>query len=299
MGKEYTNCNLCGSNNYRLLFVKEESDCSVVRCNECGFVYINPRVSKSELIEAVEGDFYAQYYTPSAFDPQENYRKHRNFLGKLRNYYVNGHLLDVGCAGGLFLTAARQEGWQVKGVEISRLGVDYGRNKLDLDIFWGELEEANYEIEYFDVVTCMGVIEHVQNPQGLLKEVNRILRKGGLLFISMPNFSALTRLLLGVQWSAIIAEHLHYFTVETARQMLIKNGFRVRKVVTEHTDPLEILVRGIFRRRISQEEQAETKRALKNKIDSIKCLTLLKGGVNLLLLNPLRLGDTLVVYAEK
>lgn len=298
MGKEYTNCNLCGGNNYRLLFVKEEFDCSVVQCNECGFVYINPRVSKSELIEAVEGDFYAQHYTPSAFDTQENYRKHRNFLHKLRNYYVNGRLLDVGCAGGLFLAAARQEGWQVKGVEISRLGVDYGRNKLDLDIFWGELEEANYEIEYFNVVTCMDVIEHVQNPQGLLKEVNRILRKGGLMFISMPNFNALTRLLLGVQWSAIIAEHLHYFTVEAARQMLIKNGFRIRKVVTENTDPRAILLGGIFRRRITQEEQAEAKRALANKIQSSKCLTLLKNGVNLLL-NPLRLGDTLVVYAEK
>ena len=58
MEKEYVNCNLCGRNNYKLTFVKEELDCNVVQCNECGFVYINPRAAKSELIKAVSGDFY-------------------------------------------------------------------------------------------------------------------------------------------------------------------------------------------------------------------------------------------------
>ena len=293
---EYVNCNLCGEDNYRLLFAKEEFN--VVRCNKCGLIYINPRLTESELVEFVSGDFYRQHYVPSAFDVQENWRRHKIFLRKLRNYFKNGHLVDVGCASGLLLAAAREEGWEVKGVDISEPGVTYGRNKLGLDIFLGELEEAKYPDEYFDVVTCMDTIEHVQNPYALLKEANRILRQGGLIVVSTPNFNGLTRLFVSAKWTTFVSGHLYYFTRETARQILEKNGFEVRKILTENVDPYAILVSGILRMNTQQSKLDEARVDLKNRIESSKLISIMKRRANLVL-SLLKIGDKLVIYAEK
>lgn len=323
---EYVNCSLCSDDDYQLLFKKENF--KVVRCNKCGLIYINPRPTKDELVIAVSGDFYRQHFIPPAFDAHDNYRTHKTLLRELKNYSRINRLLDVGCASGLFLAAAKEEGWEVKGVDISEPAVSYGRDKLGLDIFLGDLEEASYPDEHFDVIICRDTIEHIQNPYGLLKEANRILRNEGLIFISTPNFNSLTRLFLKEKWSIIIPGHLYYFSRKTAEQMLKKSGFEVKKILTINIEPYEILLGGILGKDIQKNKTREAstdlvtgvqsnilpthferKNTQQNKlievstnsvirIQSNKLLTHFKRWANLVL-NLLKIGDKLVIYAEK
>lgn len=325
VGMENVNCNLCSADDSRLIYKKENY--SVVRCKKCGLTYINPRPDKNELIMAVSGNFYRQHFIPITFNKHENYQSYKGLLDGFKKYFRIGRLLDVGCASGLFLAAAKEEGWEVKGVDISEPAVGYGSKKLGLDIFLGELEEASYPDEYFDVIICRDTIEHIQDPCGLLNEANRILRKKGLIFISTPNFNGLTRLFLMKEWSNIMPGHLYYFTNKTATKMLKINGFGVLKRLTINIDPHEILLGGILRKDFQKKpvkmqpnsidkiklgkfpacavkEDIPQNRSIKpsnnivNIIQSNRLPTQFKRLANLIF-NLFKTGDKLIIYAEK
>jgi ubiquinone/menaquinone biosynthesis C-methylase UbiE len=96
-------------------------------------------------------------------------------------------LIDIGCGMGFFIDLAKSHGWEVKGVEISDYAVGYAREKLQLDVIKSSLQEAHFETEYFDVATMWNVLDQLYDPKTNLKELNRILKKGGYVFARVSN----------------------------------------------------------------------------------------------------------------
>jgi SAM-dependent methyltransferase len=141
-------------------------------------------------------------------------------------------VLDVGCGEGTFLRLARSRGWQVAGTELSAFA---SQASPDLTIHHGEIWEAGLRSGSFDVVTCWHVLEHVSDPLRLLSEVFRLLRPGGLLFLTTPNsrdyLFRLAYLIARGHWPPLYepAErelHLYYFNAPTLRALAEKAGFR-------------------------------------------------------------------------
>jgi SAM-dependent methyltransferase len=78
----------------------------------------------------------------------------------------------------------------------------------------------------FDTVTCFDVLEHVLDPPGFLRAVQRLLVPGGTVCISVPNQGSLIRKLMGRRWFFYIPEeHLHYFHAGNLRLLLKRTGF--------------------------------------------------------------------------
>jgi hypothetical protein len=131
----------------------------VVRCRNCDFQYVNPRL-KPELI--IEGYAAAEDPTFVAQNPQRIATFSRalsRIFGRLGQNAGNGRrLLDVGCAGGAFLVAARNFGFQPVGVEPSRWLADFGRRTYNVDIRDGILEPGMFPDESFDVISIWDVI---------------------------------------------------------------------------------------------------------------------------------------------
>lgn len=152
-------------------------------------------------------------------------------LEKIRRYATQGTLLDIGCGGGQFLVFLRENGWQVAGIEVNEEMATYGRESLNLNIKTGDLQEAGFSENTFDVITLFHVLEHIQDPIVTLRECYRILKPGGLLVIAVPNFNSWQSRWTRKHWFHLdVPHHLHHFSAKTLQNFLEENSFRVGEV---------------------------------------------------------------------
>lgn len=236
MKMRHTPCNLCGKKKEKSLFIKGGNH--IVKCTNCGLVYINPQPTWKQIKL-----FYAEHYFDlESFDSlPKNTSGYRGYVRNRRifdNYFVDklnfieqhvakGKILDLGCSLGFFLDLARARGWKGFGVEISEYAVAYAKKKLGINVFLGTLGEAKFEKGFFDVVTLFQTIEHLPDPGAALKEIYKILKKGGLLVITTPNINSFYTKVLGRHsFQYAHKEHLYYFTKETLVGMITKARFR-------------------------------------------------------------------------
>lgn len=233
---EYIKCNLCGTDDYKVLYKpSKEIDPKnkfsttggimgtdqIVKCKECGLIYTNPRHSVDEIVnaysEAEEKDYVSQ--------TEERRLTFERCLNLVEKYSKPGRILDIGCASGVFLDVARKNGWEVFGVEPCKWLVDYGNTNFGLNIVKGTLKEASLPSNSFDVITMWDVLEHTSDPTEELKEVNRLLKNGGLLIVNFPNIGDILARIAGKKWWFLLSVHIYYFTPKTLREMLKKTGF--------------------------------------------------------------------------
>ncbi len=241
---ENVKCALCGQDNPQPLFAvpdllldRPTVIAQFVRCKNCGLIYQNPRPT----FEAMQRHYppeYTSYSDPlTCLEKPFSLRKLAVLYGLYkRTRFVTKHkstpgrLLDVGCATGAFLWAMQKRNWEVYGVEISQSAVMVARNRYQLEVFHGTLQEAAFPTEFFDVVTMWDVLEHLHDLQNSLQEVYRILKPNGLFLARVPNFSSLDAKWFKSNWAGLDApRHLYVFTPQTLTKLVEKNGFSVRE----------------------------------------------------------------------
>ena len=229
---EKVSCSICGSAVSRKYC--EIKGFNVVRCCNCGLVYINPRYSREELCKLYGEDYFKKFSTYRKVDYMKDRQFRRNdFKTRLKGisrFKKCGKVLDVGCAAGFFLEVARDNGWDACGVELSDYAASFARNTLKLNVKSGELEGAKFDSNLFDIVTLFDVIEHVRDPKGLLTEVNRILKYDGLVVITTPNIDSVCARVFKDRFHLLDPLHLVYFSPKTIKAILVKEGFKVIKL---------------------------------------------------------------------
>jgi 2-polyprenyl-3-methyl-5-hydroxy-6-metoxy-1,4-benzoquinol methylase len=237
---EYVSCKLCGADNTKLLFTANQRDWgigeffNVVRCNKCKLVYINPRPSKEELSKY----YPEQYYAFEDEEPGAYVRRKKagedilRFVRYPTQPKTGGlRILDVGSGKGLFLSVMKELGFESFGVELSPMAVHFSSKNYGVNVFHGELEQANFSDEYFDLVTMWQVLEHLLNPFRSLQEIFRILKKNGLLIIAVPNFSSFQAQIFQDKWYPLdVPRHLYQFEPGTLKKMLSIAGFKMIKI---------------------------------------------------------------------
>jgi len=228
-------CNLCDNNKFKFLFKK--NGYSIIKCRHCGLVTVSPLPNSKDLNGLYEREYfeagqdkkgYSQY--KEGIKDYFDYVKKEPFIEKRINYLKRfskgGKLLDIGCAHGFFLKAAEKEGWKVSGVDTSKYACDFGKEKFHLNIINKSLEKANFSPNYFDVVTIWSFVDHCVNPLKLFKEVNRILKIGGVLAFNISNINSFRAMINSRDWRPFRPpEHLYYYSINTANKYLSKTGF--------------------------------------------------------------------------
>jgi glycosyltransferase involved in cell wall biosynthesis/2-polyprenyl-3-methyl-5-hydroxy-6-metoxy-1,4-benzoquinol methylase len=97
-------------------------------------------------------------------------------------------VLDVACGAGDFLEVAARDGHQVAGIDISPVAIEVARRKLPAaDLRCGVAESLPFESGAFDVVTCLGSLEHFLDIPRALAEMRRVVAPRGTLLVIVPN----------------------------------------------------------------------------------------------------------------
>ena len=242
---ETIKCDLCGRNNNTIIVQTRDYRCghskifNIVKCKSCGLIYLNPRPTAESILEQ-----YKEDYTPlhKKLDNLNRFREILNkilgsFWYKIGGYYgiseikVKGRFLDVGCANGDTLEAARNMGADVYGIELNPKFVKICKDK-GLNVHCGVLKDSSYPNDYFDIIWMSQVIEHHQSPKRSLKEIRRMLKSDGKLYILCPNAGSYLAKFFGKYWHGWhIPFHFYAYTKETIIKLVTECDFKLEKLI--------------------------------------------------------------------
>jgi SAM-dependent methyltransferase len=203
---------------------------TLVRCTQCGLIRQNPRPTEDAI-----GAYYPRDYRPF-LDSRVSERPGtvrswllayglRRRTQLIARHQPEGQLLDVGCATGLFLDAARSLGqWHVQGVELSPDEAAFGRQHFRLDITTGSFSQFPARPGTFDAITMWDVLD----PVSAVAKASCLLRPQGILVLRVPHLESVEARCFGRYWVGLDApRHLFVFPRSVLESMLRKAGLTV------------------------------------------------------------------------
>lgn len=153
-----------------------------------------------------------------------------------------GRLLDVGFGQGALLAVAKKHGWSTYGIEASTAAVEQGNKHAIGELAVGDFLDAPWPDGTFDVIVMTELIEHLASPRGFLEKARRLLRPGGMLYLTTPHGYGLSGRICGGEWSVLgPPEHLQLYSVSSMKRTLEAAGFGDANVYTQGVLPHEIV----------------------------------------------------------
>ncbi len=211
---ENINCLLCGSNQSTTLLSKS-IDCHVfdiVKC-KCEFVYLNPRPN----------DFYISIFYDNDYLPHNTNRiswilriaQKITFYWKksiLLNFSpISRNILDIGSGDGSFCNYMNKNEWKT----------------LAYDKFASNKSNFNFDTK-FKNITMWHSLEHIHNIDDVFNKINSSIDNNGKLYIALPNFNSLDRIIFNKDWIAYdVPRHLYHFTPKTISLLLDQNNYKI------------------------------------------------------------------------
>ena len=265
------NCNLCGGANTKLWarvsyadylarrpelrmdsapILKNEElanyKFSIVKCRNCGLIYVDPRLTQSSLTKLYQEEYFSYY---ADMESEAHRKRQGTFKCEIKELEklilksealnagnVGRKILDVGCGGGHFL-ASLDNSWEKWGTDINPAAVNFGRRTFGLNLMQGTLKDLRLTDESFDVVKIRGAIEHLPDPKSELYEIHRILRRGGIIAVNTPNIGSICARIYKEKFRVVCpTAHIYYFSTMTLSLMLKKVGFNVVKISYHYFD---------------------------------------------------------------
>lgn len=272
--QEHTNCLVCYSD--KIYDLKGFEKAYLCKCSSCNFIFSRKIPTQTEL----DNHYISYKYGENPFISPVTLKRYNELLDNFEKFKKTNRIIDVGCGNGDFLGEAKKRGWEVYGTEFPDDAIESCKKK-GIKMYKGFLNPDDFEPEYFDIITSFEVIEHINNPREELGYFNKILRKGGLVYITTPNFNSLLRYRLKDKYSVInYPGHLSYYTPKTLKKVFKYSGFRALKVKTTGIS----ITRYKKSKGISNQSNVSSSsddEVFRNKIESKKHLQIAKSIVNL------------------
>lgn len=238
------NCDVCGSANFGKFLLAEDrnyqtGEYQYVKCKKCGLVWLNPRPVGKELAKHYPENYrpYKKYTKVNLF--QKIIRlliKSNKFIAKIMIadqlfFWPKGKILDVGPGSGWYLHILKEWGWDVSALELNPKAVKMVKDSGFKNIYQGNMFTHRFKNNSFDVVRYSHVMEHVPSPKKELKKVKNILKRGGKVFIIVPNIDSIFYQMFHDYWYPLEApRHFFQFSPKTIAKLLKETGFKNVKI---------------------------------------------------------------------
>ncbi|HYQ85755.1 MAG TPA: class I SAM-dependent methyltransferase [Bacteroidota bacterium] len=263
MNADVIRCPVCGSSSLRprpFGYQFNGSRLEGIECLACKIIFVSPQPSPEDMArmyskEYFQGDFRCSH-EGSYFDDATLARiVDEELLRRIMIYKPAGKFLEIGCAGGAFLNAARNAGYEVRGVEFSDDAARFARDKFKLDVVTGDILNVPLPPDAYDVAFMGDVLEHLPDPVASLKAIHRFMKDRGLLVILCPmqTNTLYSRLGFAAYWALgrkatvhLPPYHLFEFRPGSIARLVRSCGFEVTRLGQSAIPPSQIAQRGTF-----------------------------------------------------
>jgi 2-polyprenyl-3-methyl-5-hydroxy-6-metoxy-1,4-benzoquinol methylase len=237
-------CPVCGDEDHSVVErYGNRKQYTNVLCAGCGLLYGRPRPTHDEhFLKAAYSDYHLLRDDHKYADRHiENFRGE---VGELLTFdSKRSAMLDVGCAMGDFLYAAKDAYTTLCGVEVSSKMAEYTRKNLGVTVFEERYEDlSTVTSQRFSCIHLSHVIEHIPNPNEWIGAAAKLLEDDGLLIVCVPHGNSLTRIFkrwlsrIGVRkgkWGPEkTPDHLFLPTIKSMRVLFERNGFNIENLYT-------------------------------------------------------------------
>lgn len=219
------------------LFLTNEAF-EIHECLKCGLLFTEPRPKPEEIGKYYQSDEYYSHQEnksgviPRIYETIKNINLKKKYQMATKGL-ANGKMLEIGCGAGDFLQSMEEHGWICTGIEPSEKAKEIARKKVKAELLNPE-EITKLESESFDLITMWHVLEHVDDLKEEIKQLQRLLKKGGRLVLALPNFKSADAQYYKEYWAAYdVPRHLNHFCRES-----INNIFKTSELKMQKTDKL-------------------------------------------------------------
>lgn len=227
---ETRSCPVCGAGAARAPLLRKLG-LEIVRCAGCAMVYsrtvLDRRNDRAFYEETAFQSAYLQLKRDADYAALERLKARYILQLALQHAPRARSLLEIGCGAGRLLSAARDAGLSVLGVE-ANAGFAAASRALGHEVLEGWFPEVLGAARGpFDVIAMLDVLEHCLDPSGFLRAVIARLAPDGVIVIQVPNYDSLLVRLEGAASSVICHGHWNYFTPVTLERCLQSAGVDV------------------------------------------------------------------------
>tara|TARA_R110002124_G_scaffold14338_3_gene64027 strand:- start:11939 stop:12718 length:780 start_codon:yes stop_codon:yes gene_type:complete len=138
--------------------------------------------------------FYDSVYHANAQENSSGNEGHYQRLFRRLGVQMGSQVLDVACGTGGWLKVCNDNGTEVSGVDLSDNAIKVCRKVMPEGTFYSQpAETLPFDDGVFDLVTCLGSLEHFVDPESSLREMIRVAKSDATFVILVPNKDFLTR----------------------------------------------------------------------------------------------------------
>jgi len=191
----------------------------ICQCSNCGLIQLdNKPVS-----------YYKEVIRASGISNEMVSFRKKQFSKWLSLYNLkNKNIIEIGCGHGEYLKIMKECEANVFGIEYSDEGInDCIKNKLNVKKLYIDSKSVFKTKNKFDAFYILNFLEHMPNPNNVLKNIRKNLKEDGIGLIEVPNFNAISSNNLFLEF---IIDHLFYFTKESLSFLLNYNGFEILNI---------------------------------------------------------------------
>jgi len=207
------------------------------KCLKCDHAFLDCELNSSQLT-----NLYTNYYPRKNLDiesykPQKEEGKFVTWLNGLNSSAFRWvpkkiRVLDIGCGFGESLGYHAARGCDVYGIEADE-NIQRVIDKFGYKVHIGLFNEQIYEPNFFDCITMDQVIEHVVDPLSTLRDIEKILKPGGLAVFSTPNANGWGPRVFGKRWiNWHTPYHLQFFSRRSIEIAAEHAGMKLEKCLT-------------------------------------------------------------------
>lgn len=254
------------------------------RCRQCGLVYSSPILASTDVetlyTESAGTNVCDGEWTNARLTAERYYALARPFLTERQR------VLDIGCDVGMLLDIAREHGFrELYGLEPNRAAAAVAERLPGATIITDFYERREFPDKYFDLITLVHVMDHLDNPKDVLAKIRRELTPGGVALAVVHNIESLAARVSGERFPPFNLYHHYFFSPTTLRRLFESSHFEVLRVApTSNSYSLGFLVQKIpF---VSE----RPKRAARRVLDALGigrlCVTMSLGNIGIVARRP-------------
>ena len=204
-------------------FHGRQEEYTLVRCPGCSLVWLSNPPQPSEM----HLHYTAAYDKLISASGRNSPHRWRERKSALTPHKQSGAILDLGCSSGSFLESLKGGEWKLHGIEMSKDCAQVAEVKTGAQVFVGDILEAPFRPESFDVITCFDVLEHLYEPRRVMAKVGEWLKPGGIFYVLVPNVDAAEARVFGGYWHGLeLPRHLFHYSPASLKFLANSAGLR-------------------------------------------------------------------------